>query len=365
MKSIKSISQCEKNSSTSHNLHDEKNKKYQCKICNYNTSYKSNLYKHFQTIKHLSLARKASQKVSNTTFISNNFKNEQKYECELCDYKTSKISNWKRHISSVSHAARSGSLGSQNEPKSITDDNIVIYDSKPQSIVPFSNNDEYQPTHEDYIILKTKANRVDKLEKMVESLLDQNNKLTESIRNTMESQNKVICDMAKQPRIVQNNNNSFNLMNYLNNDCKDAPNLTDFINGLKVDYDDLLKIRDNGYIYGMERNLINELIRLEQNKRPIQCTDIKRKRFVVKDDETWGIDNDNQRLNQALNDITTKHIKELQAWKLRNPDWMDNDSKFDMITDITCQILKGSSNNGVKLKNKIFEKLSHAVKVKK
>lgn len=210
------------------------------------------------------------------------------------------------------------------------------------------------------------TNKVIILENMVEKLIDQNSKLTESLQTTMETQNKTLCEIAKQPHIIQNNNNnSFNVMNYLNNDCKDALNLSDFIKTLQVNYDDLLKIRDNGYVYGMEKSIIENLIDLEETKRPIQCTDIKRKKFFIKDEEKWNIDEENKKINKALCDITTKHIKELQKWKLRNPDWMDNDSKFDIITDITCQILKGSSDNGEKLKKKVFEKLSKAVKINK
>jgi light-regulated signal transduction histidine kinase (bacteriophytochrome) len=188
-------------------------------------------------------------------------------------------------------------------------------------------------------------------------LIDENSKLTGSIQQTIETQNKALCEIAKQPKIIQNNNtNSFNVMNYLNNDCKDALNLSDFVNTLKIDYSDLLKIRDNGYVYGMERSIIDNLIALEETKRPIQCTDIKRKKFFIKDQEKWNIDSENEKINKILCDVTTKQIYELKQWKQKNPDWMDNDTKFDIITDITCQILKGSSEDGEKFKKKVFEK---------
>jgi len=205
---------------------------------------------------------------------------------------------------------------------------------------------------------------VDRLEGIVHKLIEHNTKLSDCIRDTLESQTAVIHDIATQPKIIQNNN-SFNLTNYLEVKCKDAPNISDFIDRLDINYDDLVEIKENGYIYGMEKSLITELSNLDVCNRPIQCTDLKRKQFFIKDKEEWEKDDECKRVNKLLSDITTKHIKALQQWKILNPDWLDNDNKLNMITDITTEILKGSGNNGLKLKRKFIDKLSKAVKVTK
>lgn len=349
----------------------EKTGEFYCDICDYYTSYKTNIKKHISAKGHRANFDVFIQKTSHELAKNEKkYKNENniKYVCDSCNYETYKLCNIKRHYNSIRHMenAKNNKLTEnviieENNTNKECSSDMILYDNYSENENKYEN---LTTSHQEYVELKTKAKRVDRLEKIVETLLEQNNKLTDSIKNTMESQNSVICDMAKQPQNIQNNN-SFNLTNYLNIECKDAPNLSDFINNVKVSYDDLLKIRNNGYIYGMEKNLIDELINLEDTKRPIQCTDGKRKKFFIKDQEKWDIDNDNKRLNQALNEITTKHINELQQWKIRNPDWMDNDTKFDVITDITCQILRGSSSNGDKLKKKIYDKLSKAVKVKK
>jgi hypothetical protein len=359
--------------------------KYLCKKCDYITSDKSNMNRHINTKKH---------KLCNIKYNENYVNHEKKYKdgyivnsysCDICDYKTPHLCNLKKHLTTNRHIKKQLVVFNTKynnttcKPNMVAniDEKYINNQTKTQTIMEKNKeiNTIIQQDNEvnkgnvgddaEYIQLKNKADRVDKLERIIETLLEQNSKLTESIKQTLETQNTAICDIAKQPRIVQNNNTSFNIMNYLNNDCKDALNLSDFLNNVQICYDDLLMIKDNGYIYGMEKNLINELTNMEETKRPIQCTDIKRKKFFVKEDEVWNADDGNERLNEALNKITNKHIKELQKWKERNPDWMENDRKFDMITDITCQILKGSTNTGEQLKKKIVDKLSKAVKVNK
>lgn len=331
----------------------EEIKKYQCFFCNYFSSEKSNVKKHIKTKKHKMACSKTSKKLLFGQNPIQNYFLDNIFFCDVCDYRTSKQCNYNRHLQSKKHGSFLARFHKKNEQKTTCNDN----ECDKNELIEYTSNVSNK-TH--------KKDTVERLENMVEKLMDQNNKLTESIQNTMQTQSKVLCEIAKQPQIIQNNNtNSFNVMNYLNNDCRDALNLSDFINTLRVDYDDLLKIRDNGYVYGMEKSIIDKLIDLEETKRPIQCTDIKRKKFFIKDEEKWDLDEENTKITKALCDITTKHIKELQQWKLRNPDWMDNDSKFDIITDIQCQILKGSSDDGEKLKKKVFEKLSRAVKINK
>lgn len=324
-------------------------KKYQCKLCDYITSEKSNMKKHINTKKHKMAGSLTSQKVLFRAKSVEKYEKKDKYFCRVCNYNTSKIGNYTRHLQSKKHGSFLARFNKNNEPKTTYDDNmeIELYKDNKYSINKYEE----------------KQTKIEKLENMVENLIEQNIKITDTMQKTIEKQNMTICEIAKQPKIV--NNNSFNVMNYLNNECKDAINFSDFIDKLKISYDDLLKIRKNGYVYGMEKSIIDNLIKLEQRKRPIQCTDIKRKQFFIKDQEKWNKDNKNMKLNKALCDVTTKHIYELQQWKDKNPDWMDNDNKLDIITDITCQILKGSTDDGEKLKNKIYDKLSKAVKIVK
>lgn len=363
----------------------QKNKKYWCKKCDYITCDKSNMKKHINTIKHKTTATKSSQKVLKVAKLPEKYFSAQKYYCEVCDYYTSKYGNYTKHLCTQKHIAKAGYFSATKYPKSTRNHNQTIFSRDTQHKNDTMDEPMCDTTHDtihhsiqnnqlicdhitnDNVTSDENAdkNRETRLETFVKTLLEQNNTLTNCIQQTMESQNKIICDMAKQPHIIQTNNTSFNIMNYLNNDCKEALNLTDFIKNVTVSYDDLLNIRKNGYIYGMEKTFVDELINLEEKKRPIQCTDSKRKKFFIKDDETWNIDNDNKRLNEALNDITSRHIHELQQWKLRNPDWMDNDKKFDIITDITCQILQGSSSNGEKFKKKIIDTLSKVLKINK
>ena len=187
------------------------------------------------------------------------------------------------------------------------------------------------------------------LKELVYKLLDENKDLT----------NKIV-DLAKQPTNVITNNqtNNFSVLNYLNTQCQDAMNLSDFIEQLQISFDDLLVIKDKGFIPSIEHSFINKLKNMEQAKRPIHCTDKKRKSVYVKDENKWGRDSNHKKINKAILDVNDKQYKTLSDWFNQNPTWNHDNYTEDTGLGIMNNI-HGFSNDivGEKNKNKIINKI--------
>ena len=192
---------------------------------------------------------------------------------------------------------------------------------------------------------------------IVHTLIDENREL----------QNKLI-EMAKEPRIIHQTNNNqktFNIIQFLNNDCKDAMNLSDFIQNLVVTFADLEKIEEHGYLKGIKDSLVASLHNMEQTKRPIHCTDIKRKQFYVKDENEWNKDHQCGKINDALSLYNNSQLKTLFKWKQKNPHWIDNQKHQTKVNILTKEITSIYSMDGEKMKNKLMNHISEATTIDK
>jgi hypothetical protein len=133
------------------------------------------------------------------------------------------------------------------------------------------------------------------------------------------------------PKIVNttNNNttNNFNLNVFLNEQCKDALNISDFIDSLKITLEDLLFSKTNGISRGITDILIKGLKELDIHKRPIHCTDIKRDIMYIKDEDKWQKDDNHEMMKNAIVKIAGKERTALQQWAIDNPDWIETERK--------------------------------------
>lgn len=185
------------------------------------------------------------------------------------------------------------------------------------------------PVNDSY--LQNNQKNVDQLTDLVNILIKENKDL----------QSKMF-EIAREPRVqnIQNihMHNNYNIINYLNTNCRDAMNIQDFIEGFEVSLKDLLELRDYGVVYSFKNTFLKQLQNMEQEKRPIHCSDKKRKRFYVKDSNEWKYDKDCETIHSTMKIITNKQCHALQKWKIDNPDWLDNDVKQDDVATITRNI---------------------------
>jgi len=161
-------------------------------------------------------------------------------------------------------------------------------------------------------------------------LISQNKELME----LLQEQNKIIQDIV--PKIgnnntTNNNNNQFNLQVFLNEDCKDALNFSEFLQQIQVTFEDLENQAENGYIKGISKLFIKSLQELGQNKRPIHCSDKKRKTIYIKEDNEWDKECSLDILKKGINEVTKRTLQTLMKEKENNAEeYKDMDSEFSM-----------------------------------
>jgi hypothetical protein len=155
--------------------------------------------------------------------------------------------------------------------------------------------------------------------------------------NQMMEQNKTMIEVAKNSQVNNtinntNTNNShnktFNLQFFLNETCKDAMNMKDFIKSLELSLPELEKMGEIGFAEGMSRVFVNRLNSLDVTKRPIHCSDVKREIIHIKDDNKWERDNANlDRLRKIIKQLTHKNILRVDDWKKANPGCTEYNSR--------------------------------------
>ena len=189
---------------------------------------------------------------------------------------------------------------------------------------------------------------------------------------------KQILELCKNTIITTTNNNNntsinnshnktFNLQFFLNDTCKNAMNLTDFVSSLQIDLTDLESVGELGFVNGLSKLIINGLNDLEECERPVHCSDLKRESIYVKDDNKWEKeDAENTKMKKALKQIAHKNIKMLPIWKTQNPDCKRSESHLsDKYSHLVLEAMGGSGDNDEEKANKIIRKIAKEVTIKK
>lgn len=215
-------------------------------------------------------------------------------------------------------------------------------------------NVDNQFSEKDNIIIKM----IEDNRKVNEELLKQNQILQNKIIEiSKENTNQIIINNTI------NNKKQINIIQFLQSDCKDAYNLTDFIKNMQISYDDLDMINQQGYLQNIRNLFIKTLSDTELTKRPIHCTDTKRKQFYVKDNDTWNKDKCLTKITGALDNYNNNQLKTLDDWKKENPNWKENQDKQDKVNNITKEITTMYLQDNDRLKTKIISELGQAMTI--
>jgi len=261
-----------------------------------------------------------------------NEKNAEKcpeFICKECNFTCSKKSNWTTHIATAKHQNRTIFTEKNAKPKpthkcSTCDKEYKAKNSLWYHMKKCPGLVVKQPVQEP---LENKLISLDNPAKSLEiitDLLKQNKELHEQI-----------IEMSKEPKIINNithnnitnsnnntTNNQFNLNMFLNEECKNALNIMDFVRSLNLTVEDIEETGRLGYVGGMTRIFVNALKDMDVKMRPIHCTDIKRETVYVKDQDTWEKDNsDKNKLKTALKQVARKNLQMLPEWQEQNPDF--------------------------------------------
>ena len=181
---------------------------------------------------------------------------------------------------------------------------------------------------------------------LIIKILKQNSDLiheNKELHNTIKEIIPKIGNNNNNNTTTNNNNNQFNLQMFLNEDCKNAQNITDFMKSIQVNMNDLIQTGKLGYVEGMSRIFVKALNDMDVTERPIHCTDIKRETVYIKDQDKWAKDEDDKlKIKKTIQNIENKNIRMLPKWQDENPDCMDMESKkSEELTDLSIIVLGG------------------------
>lgn len=241
---------------------------HNCQTCNIVFKRGCDYNRHLKTVKHM-------KNINNVI-----------HNCKYCAYETQSDYEWNRHIQTNKHKKR---IDTANEER----DKLKPYLDAIHQIIE------------------------DNKKEMRSFLVDEFRKITETS----------ITNNINHGTI----NNKFNINFFLNDQCKDAENMSDFIKRIVVSRDDLENNAHLGFVNGITKIFIDNLKQLDIHKRPIHCTDIKRETIYIKDDDKWTREEDDRKIRKAVQEISRKSVGTLIEWKQTNPDYIDGDSEFSQL----------------------------------
>ena len=200
---------------------------------------------------------------------------------------------------------------------------------------------------------------------LILTLIQQNNELQKQMLEVIK--NGTVSNTNNTINNNNSNNKSFNLNFFLNETCKNAMNIMDFVDSIKIQLSDVESIGELGYVNGISKLIIKHLNALEENMRPVHCSDPKRESLYVKDANVWEKeDPENKKIKKAIKYISHKNICALPEWKAKYPDCIYSDSKkSDQYNHIVVEAMGGSGDNDAEKADKIVKKIAKVVTIDK
>jgi hypothetical protein len=292
-------------------------------------------------------------------------KSSEKFSCELCDYNTSRKSQWDRHILTAKHKKETFGLH-------------LDYNLVPTHVFCCSCGNQYKCRQG---LWKHKKKCGEK--KSTESSAPQTeqselkiltNLVLDVVKQNQELTNKIV-DICKTGQTnnsishsnINSHNKTFNLHFFLNETCKDAMNIMDFVDSINLQLSDLEQVGKLGYVEGISNIIVKNLNAMDVHKRPVHCADKKREVLYIKDDDKWEKEDDTkQKIRKAIKRVAAKNQRLLPKFKEVHPDCNKYHSKFsDQYNKIIVESMGGSGDNDVEKEDKIIKNISKSVVIDK
>uniref|UniRef100_A0A6C0B7P5 C2H2-type domain-containing protein n=1 Tax=viral metagenome TaxID=1070528 RepID=A0A6C0B7P5_9ZZZZ len=248
------------------------------------------------------------------------------FKCECCDYNTSKKNNLTKHFASQKHIIIKRYFDFQNEVATAKSQCVCGKTYKHRQSLHTHRKTCPVVQKKDTAFVESKESDLNLSSDILVEIIRQNKEL----QNVLLEQNNKMLEMSKiQPVVINNTtNNQFNLQVFLNEQCKDALNIMDFVNSLQLQVKDFETTGRLGFVEGISRIIVNGLKQIDVHKRPIHCTDVKRETLYIKDHDLWSKANpDKNKLKQAVNMVAQKNLRQLPKWQEENPDCTNINAK--------------------------------------
>ena len=295
-----------------------------CKKCHYYANRKCDFKKHLQTKKH-----------NTYKYLHNDL--QKLFTCE-CGKK------YKHRQSLNTHKKKCQFKQKSNE---ITDDTVK---------------------YDDTTDFKTMFMDLLQSNKELQELIIEQQENTQELQKVNKELQTQLLEYTSQPKtIIQTqNNNTFNLNNFLNVDCKDAMNLSDFLETIQYTFKDLLHLGNNGFVKSVQNTFVKQLGTMEQTKRPIHCTDKKRKTMYVKDENKWEKDQGHNKIASAIKKINKKQLKSFSIHSKQRPtDYLDNENNITTQHNIITEMCGYTDDTSHDINKKILNNMVNIVEIKK
>ena len=333
-----------------------------------------------------------------TTLIINDNENEpknaDKYSCQLCNFKCSKNCDWQRHVATRKHKK----IIDDNEKRAKTfvcdcgktykygsglsrhktvctvkeKENTVTINTSIWDAFPDDNSDKR-------LIFKM----LDESADIKKALLEQNKQVAEQNKHLIEQNKHLAVQNKHLGTVVETNtnalttisnkttnnitNNQFNLNIFLNDTCKDAMNITEFLQDLEIQMKELENVANNGYVTGITDIILSRLKKLDIAKRPLHCTDVKREVLYIKDENDWNKDDqDKAKLKKMITTVASKNYRKIPEWRERNPDCKDPENQqYDFCIKMMRNSLGELGDDQTRLEEKIIKNIAKQVAIDK
>jgi hypothetical protein len=297
------------------------------------------------------------------------------FYCKLCDYSTSRKCNFDRHNISDKHKRiTSSKMDEQNEQLTNKIRFICVCGNTYKWKQGLS---KHKKICSQIVSNKIEDSEIKLLTNLVLEVVKQNSELVvknnEAHKQNQELTNKLveICKVSNNNTLINNNsnntNNTFNLTVFLNETCKDAMNITDFVDSLKLQLSDLENVGKLGFVNGISNIIVKNLNSLDETKRPIHCSDSKREVMYIKDEDKWEKENEEKnKLRKVIKKIANKNSRLLPQFKEKYPDCNKSESKYsDQYNKLIIEAMGGSGDNDLEKEDKIIKNIAKEVTIDK
>jgi hypothetical protein len=315
---------------------------YVCKYCNYKTCNKKDLNKHILTLKHQKLVNASKMLVDLSS---------KKFICD-CGKSYAHDSSYYRHkknciykVDNISHNI----VKEEDDKDDKKDDKNGKEDDKN------GKEDDKNGKEEEDDKQEISKNGINLDKELFMMLINQNKELLEIVKNGTSNTNH-------SHNTTNSHNKAFNLNFFLNETCKNAMNITDFVDSIKLQLSDLMEVGELGYVDGISKIIVKNLNNLDETIRPVHCTDKKRETMYIKDEGEWNKEDEKKsKLKKVINKIADKNIRLLPQFREKYPEYNNSSSKT---SDIYEKVVIEAMTTDQDKKEKIIKNISKVTTIK-
>ena len=319
-------------------------------------------------------------KQSETSLGENEEKGEPKYYCEYCDYSCSVKFSYDRHLMTSKHIkqcqlaqnetneTKVETKKEKNEKKEKTlsaanicgcgqvcNSRTTLWRHKKKCCVVEQCSEPHAP-----------ANSTSNKDELINYLMKENQEFKNLILEIVKKDTYNQTTNNNTTNNTNSHNKAFNLNFFLNETCKDAMNIMDFVDSIKLQLSDLEKVGELGYVEGISNIIVKNLNELDVTQRPVHCTDKKRETMYIRDEDKWEKDENNNKIKKAIKRVASKNQRLLPKFKEAHPDCGTYHSKYsDQYNKIIIESVGGSGDNDAEKEEKIIRNISKNVVVDK